>query len=343
MVLAMATATISRVDGDEVEERRRALMAESDCLLDDVETLRLDDHVEVPQHLREAIRSLQVRLGRSDPPLPPSTLHAAHDLVFAVQQRLMAANPEHPRPNRHAGRPGGQPVITLVRENSLWKLLALPPPPSGEVDEEWLELVECTVERAWDRWCYAQQLAMSDRPSGRAHPLRKKLEECAQAIVVERGRGYDDAGRRAAMRWLQNLREVVRKVGWQVLHHAGVYGDRSLESKGHAAGRDRGCDLGAEPRRDRKEPPEALHGPAWHRDVPRASETCGRGHRVVLGRRHQRHRHRFLSPLRPRGRPHPRQGLGAVVDRRAHEHRPELPRPPPRSRVPRQGRAHLGG
>src|SRR5713101_7912874 len=160
MVLAMATPTISRVDGDEVEERRRALMAESDCLLDDVETLRLDDHVEVPQHLREAIRSLQARLGRSDPPLPPSTLHAAHDLVFAVQQRLMAVNPKHPRPNRHAGRPGGQPVITLVRENSLWKLLALPPPPSGEVDEEWLELVECTVERALDRWCYAQQHAI---------------------------------------------------------------------------------------------------------------------------------------------------------------------------------------
>ncbi len=160
MVLAMATATVSRVDGNEVEERRRALMAESDCLLDDVERLRLDDHVELPQQLREAIRSLQVRLGRTDPPLLPSTLHAAHDLVFAVQQRLMAANPKHPRPNRHAGRPGGQPVITLVRENSLWKLLALPPPPTGEVDEEWLELIECTVERAWDRWCYAQQHAI---------------------------------------------------------------------------------------------------------------------------------------------------------------------------------------
>ncbi len=160
MVLAMATATISRVDSDVVEERRRSLMAESDCLLDDVERLRLDDHVEAPQQLREAIRSLQVRLGRTDPPLPPSTLHAAHDLVFAVQQRLMAANPKHPRPNRHAGRPGGQPVITLVRENSLWKLLTLPPSPSGEADEAWLELVECTVERAWDRWCYAQQHAI---------------------------------------------------------------------------------------------------------------------------------------------------------------------------------------
>jgi len=160
MVLAMATATISRVDQDAVEERRRSLMAESDCLLDDVERLRLDDHVAVPQQLGEAIRSLQVRLGRTDPPLPPSTLHAAHDLVFAVQQRLMAANPKHPRPNRHAGRPGGQPVITLVRESSLWKLLTLPPSPSGEADAAWLELVDSTVERAWDRWCYAQQHAI---------------------------------------------------------------------------------------------------------------------------------------------------------------------------------------
>src|SRR5260370_1429586 len=109
---------------------------------------RRADHVESPQQLPEATRSLQVRMGRTDPPLPPSTLHAAHDLVFSVQQRLMAANPKHPRPNRHAGRPGGQPVITLVRENSLWKLLALPPPPSGGGDGEWVELVEGPLQRA---------------------------------------------------------------------------------------------------------------------------------------------------------------------------------------------------
>src|SRR5260370_40690883 len=100
MVLAMAIATISRVDGDEVEERRRALMAEPDCLLADVERLRLDDHAEVPQQLHEAIRSLQGRLGRTEPPLPPSARHAAHNLVFSVHQRLMAANPTHPTPNR---------------------------------------------------------------------------------------------------------------------------------------------------------------------------------------------------------------------------------------------------
>jgi hypothetical protein len=156
----MAAATIRLADEKAVEVRRRTLLAESDSILDDVETLRLEDRTEAPQPLREAIRALQVRLGRSDPPLPPATLHAAHDLVFAVQQRIMAANPNNPRPNRHAGRPGGQPVVTVVREERLWKLLTLPPPPNGADDDEWLELVESTVERAWDRWCYAQQHAV---------------------------------------------------------------------------------------------------------------------------------------------------------------------------------------
>jgi hypothetical protein len=156
----MAATTVQHGDERAVEVRRRTLLAESDSILDDVEMLRLVDRTEAPQPLREAIRALQIRLGRSDPPLPPATLHAAHDLVFAVQQRLMAANPNNPRPNRHAGRPGGQPVMTVVREDRLWKLLTLPPPPNGAGEDEWLELVECTVERAWDRWCYAQQHAV---------------------------------------------------------------------------------------------------------------------------------------------------------------------------------------
>jgi hypothetical protein len=160
MLHRMAATTTRLVDEKAVEARRRSLLAESDSILDDVETLRLEDRAETPPPLREAIRALQVRLGRSDPPLPPATLHAAHDLVFAVQQRLMAANPNNPRPNRHAGRPGGQPVVTVVREERLWKLLTLPPPPNGVGENEWLELVECTVERAWDRWCYAQQHAV---------------------------------------------------------------------------------------------------------------------------------------------------------------------------------------
>jgi hypothetical protein len=160
MLHRMAAGTTRLVDEKAGEMRRRSLLAESDSILDDVEALRLEDRTETPQPLREAIRALQVRLGRSDPPLPPATLHAAHDLVFAVQQRLMAANPNNPRPNRHVGRPGGQPVVTLVREDRLWKLLTLPPPPNSAGEDEWLELVECTVERAWDRWCYAQQHAV---------------------------------------------------------------------------------------------------------------------------------------------------------------------------------------
>ncbi len=160
MVLPVATATIPRGSDAADEIHRRALLAESDALLEDVESLRLEDQTEAPPQLREAIRSLQVRLGRRNPPLPAATLDAAQDLVFAVQQRLMAANPNHPRPNRHAGRPSGQPVMTVVRDDRLWKVLTLPPPPGSGDAPEWLELVDCTVERAWDRWCYAHQHAV---------------------------------------------------------------------------------------------------------------------------------------------------------------------------------------
>jgi hypothetical protein len=160
-------ATLARPSQEKAgEARRRSLLAESDSLLDDVEALRLSDRTEAPPPLREAIRALQIRLGRHDPPLAPATLHAAHDLVFAVQQRLMAANPNNPRPNRHIGRPGGQPVMTLVRGDRRWKVLTLPPPANEAGEEEWLELVESTVERAWDRWCYAQQHAVR---AARAH------------------------------------------------------------------------------------------------------------------------------------------------------------------------------
>jgi len=166
----VATATLAPVEEPRADAWRKTLMEESDRLLEEVETLRLDDAQDAPITLREAIQNLQRRLGRKDPPLPPATLHSAHDLVFAVQQRLMAANPNHPRPKVHAGRPGGQPVMARVRDEKLWKLLTLPPPPNGMPDDEWIELVDSTVERAWDRWCYAQQQAVrAARSNNRAH------------------------------------------------------------------------------------------------------------------------------------------------------------------------------
>jgi hypothetical protein len=170
MVLNVAAKTFPAESQDATETRRKNLLAESDSLLEDVEMLRLQDKTEAPHRLREAIHALQLRLGRRNPPVPPSTLHAAHDLVFAVQQRLMAANPHLPRPNRHIGRPGGQPIVTVVKDDRVWKVLTLPAPPNGSDDAEWLELVECTVERAWDRWCYAQQhAARSAREHFKAH------------------------------------------------------------------------------------------------------------------------------------------------------------------------------
>lgn len=143
-----------------VESHRRLLMAESDALLDEVENLRLSNESDPPVRLREAIRALQIRLGRRQPPVAPATLEAAHELVFAVQQRLMAANPKNPRPSRHTGRAPGQPLMTLVREDRKWKVLTLPPPTLTGEDADWMELVDSTVERAWDRWCYAQQQAV---------------------------------------------------------------------------------------------------------------------------------------------------------------------------------------
>jgi hypothetical protein len=170
MFLAMAATTIDTPSETATETRRRSLLAESDVLLDDVETLRLQDETEAPPRLREAIHALQLRLGRRNPPVPPDTLHAAHDLVFAVQQRLMAANPNHPHPNRHVGRPSGQPVMTRVADNRVWKLLTLPSPANGAADAAWLELIDCTVDRAWDRWCYAQQhAARAAREHFKAH------------------------------------------------------------------------------------------------------------------------------------------------------------------------------
>src|SRR2546430_16557248 len=90
----------------------------------------------------------------------------------------MAASPRIARPLRPAGRPSGQPMFTIVRDDRKWKVLTLPPPTSNGEDADWIELVDETVERAWDRWCYAQQQAV------RGTRLRMHARVAVAGLVV---------------------------------------------------------------------------------------------------------------------------------------------------------------
>ena len=141
------------------EQHRRRLLAQSDRLLDRVEQLQILEQRTVPPALAAAVRTLQVRLGQTDP-ARPRTVRAAQNLVFAVQQRLMAANPRSPQPRSHPGRVAGTPRIATLPAAGCWKLLSLPPRGPAQGDEEWRELVALTVTRALDRWSWAQGRAV---------------------------------------------------------------------------------------------------------------------------------------------------------------------------------------
>ena len=101
-------------DIDAAEVHRRQLLADSDALLERVEELRLAELAACPPDLADGVRSLQIRLGRV-PADRPRTVRAAHHLVFAMQARLTAANPHHPRPRSLPGSTGGVPRLTVLR------------------------------------------------------------------------------------------------------------------------------------------------------------------------------------------------------------------------------------
>ena len=272
-------------------------------------------------------------------------------------------------------------------------------PPNGlTTDDEWLELVDATVERAWDRWCYAQQhavraraiassaaasrwrwrgspgrttgswsrrparirsrlrrsvfddllqkvaqLGLRDGPRRGSHPLGEQPEELAEARVVQVRRGLDHLGRRALVARFDAPRRAASRSLVAAVPSRPSVGGRQLESEAMqpvVIG-----DVIWEPS-DEVIAKSRLKRFMDRHDIAtfsRAPAARRRGHRVVLGRRDQRHRHRVLSPLRPGGRPVEGQAVGDVVARRAHEHRAQLPRPPSRRRVPRQDGAHLGG
>ena len=142
------------------EERdRRALLQESDRLLDEVEGLRLDDRQRVPQRLSTAVEKLQLKAGRGEASIAPATLRSAHELVLSVQYRLMSGNPRNRTTGTHLGRGGGQATVRALAGGGTWKHLVLPalgPTPLSE----WQPLVEATLERALDRWAYAQHHAV---------------------------------------------------------------------------------------------------------------------------------------------------------------------------------------
>jgi hypothetical protein len=89
-------------------------------------------------------------------------------------------------------------------------VLALPSAPNGAADAEWLELVDCTVERALDRWCYAQQhAARAAREHFKAH-VAAAVAEAAWAnyweLLVEAERIIERLRARQRVRSLAALR-----------------------------------------------------------------------------------------------------------------------------------------
>ncbi len=125
--------------------------------MEEVEELRLDDQRRVPENLRRAIEVLQVKAGRGEASIAPATLRSAHELVLSVQYRLMSANPRNPTTGTHLGRGAGQATVLALAGGGTWKQLVLPPP--GGQPGHWQEAVSATLDRALDRWIYAQHHA----------------------------------------------------------------------------------------------------------------------------------------------------------------------------------------
>ena len=138
---------------------RRSLLQESDQLLEEVEILRLDQVRRVPPRLSSRIETLQLEAGRGEASIAPATLRTAHEIVLSVQYRLMSGNPRNGMTRTHLGRGAGQAAVRAIAGGGSWKHLVLPAP--GTEPAEWRALVEATLDRALDRWAYAQHHAAS--------------------------------------------------------------------------------------------------------------------------------------------------------------------------------------
>lgn len=165
-------------DPDESDVHRRHLLRESDDLLNRIEEMRLAEVGSLSFEVQLGVRALQAKVGRLPKSSGRLTLRTASEAIFAVQQRLMAANPRRPTIRAHLGRALGSPVVEPIRPGVEWKLLVLPPQPtSPEHDQRWRDLVRATVERALERWFYAQHHAVQ---------AARKRRSPGAALVVAR-------------------------------------------------------------------------------------------------------------------------------------------------------------
>ena len=183
MLSCVATALLPEPDPDEAERDRRDLLRSADQLLNQVEALRLKELGLVPDSLGSALAALAARLGRSAAQDRLRTVSAAHHLVFALQQRLMSGNPRNPNPRSHSGRASGSPQLTVIANSKRWKLLALPPRvgSSEEDAEHWKEVVWATVDRARERWIYAQRTAVAAAMGGAGRSEARAAAEAMSA------------------------------------------------------------------------------------------------------------------------------------------------------------------
>jgi hypothetical protein len=109
------------------------------------------------------------------------TCAAAHDFVFALQETLLAANPRnHSDRRRSTYRAPGQPVTVMTPTGGTWKILSLPAEPTAGLTEEWFVLATATIERAYERWAYAQHHAIA----AARRRSRHSRQAVAQALVA---------------------------------------------------------------------------------------------------------------------------------------------------------------
>lgn len=160
--LEFVRSTFALVDQADGDVHRRISLQTSDLLLDEIERLRLVDETYLPSPLRDRIRSLHAAVTgfRTDAKL--KTCRAAHDFVFTLQELLLAANPRNSGDRRRTThRVPGQPITVTTSVGGTWKLLALPPEPAEGLTEDWFAVAVATIERAWERWSYAQHHAIA--------------------------------------------------------------------------------------------------------------------------------------------------------------------------------------